>query len=143
MRILKCLLGLALILPALSGCKKHASLNDQPINIQFLNQPLDVVQQAVLGKWNLVRAYGGICSTCEHTVQYHPYMFISDTRISLGTDLGVESDTPLTWERQSVGTSFTYVLSFGFNRKVLEGITNDTLKIHDDNPDATYYEYRR
>ena len=92
-------------------------------NIENLyEQPLEVIQKAVQGKWKLQYSYGGFIG--QTIVDTHgTYMHISKDRIIMGSNThGVTTDSPIIWEKWENfnGIEITYLLSYNHHILIFE-----------------------
>lgn len=140
---------LAFLLSVNAQCKKEH--NKDPVNLTLYDKPLSVIQSNIHGKWKLHYGKGGICASC---IQYYNnvfWTFYPNNRI-VQTDNNISyTDTTINWIRD-IGTftngSLTYIMNFYDKRGnpsnyVVDGISNDTLILHDNSSDAVFYHFKK
>jgi hypothetical protein len=114
------------------------------------DQPLNVIQSYIKGKWRLQYIYGGLLAK-KHIDSYNSYLILSSDHITRGNDsTGVIVDTTIVWVRAKVwGNDSTYLLSYswrGYNWPeyyIIDQIKDDTLIIKDYVDDGFNYYYTK
>lgn len=133
-----------IFLLACVGCKKEKS--PSTTNIVLYNKPLSVIQANINGKWKLQYAKGGICATYKSNYSNGESLweFTTDNKIKQTYNTKIFTDTTIVWIKDlgsfTKGDS-TYIMRFYKNPGyIVDGIFNDTLKMHDAYiADAVFY----
>jgi hypothetical protein len=125
----------AVILCSITQCKKH-----EPVNITLYNQPLEVIQKYIQGRWKFVYAKGGIAGNNVFYCDSCFVVFTSDNRyLTQFNDGPYLKNRPITWERGSYDGDSTWLMNFGGPDYVIDKIYYDTLIYHENMADCSYY----
>ena len=113
----------------------------------------DAIQAFIQGKWKLEYVQGGIANVIR---SFHnenvTWQFYSGNRITVNYNGAIYTDTTISWSRSTnrglgTGTDLAYIMSFyengGNNIKVVDGIINDSLILHDNADDGQYYHFSK
>ena len=128
-----------------SSCKKNVPSNITKLsNITLYNQPLNVIQEYINGKWNLIYTSGGITGI---NINYDSttWTFINGNRIYETTHNTVLIDTTIKWNWSNIGsTDYSYTLHYFDNRGypydyIVLKMYNDTLILCDNATDGFFY----
>jgi hypothetical protein len=133
----------------LMQCKK-----DQPIiissNIVLKDKPLEVIKAHIAGKWALNYEKGGICNACPPVIiDSNITDFNKGDLINVSLKGSITLNAPITWKHEKdVYQEMTYTLNYQDDRGydyhfIVNGITNDTLRISDNAFDPVSYYYSR
>jgi len=132
------------------GCKK----NQPTLNVILYDKPLSKIQSYIQGTWRLQYEKGGICSICVNNFANKNYFtqFGLNNKIKQTFDNNIITDTTIDWEKSwayYINIDSTYNMNFYDKRGypynyVVDGIFNDTLKLHDNySVDAVYYYFTK
>jgi len=138
------LFGITLI--AAYSCKKDDTI---PTNIVLYDKPLETIQRYIHGKWKLVYAQGGICSTTKQECDNFFIEFTLDNKFISNTFAITTDTTTIVWIKDiSILTNkdSTYLMTCKDKEGVpwnyiIERIYNDTLIYRDNSVDAVSYHF--
>jgi hypothetical protein len=132
------------------GCNKDDEI--QSTTGDLYNKPLPVIKASIQGKWQLHYGKGGFIANLIHdwgNDDYWEFDF-SNRKDRIKTYLQpLEADTKITWIKgQDNYAGETYIMEFydkeGYpSHFVIDGIYNDTLKIHWNSPDAMFLYFTK
>lgn len=130
-------------------CKK-----DQPIiissNIVLKDKRLEVIKANIAGKWALNYQKGGICIACPPVIiDSNITDFNKGDLIKVTLKGSTTLNAPITWKHEKdVYEEATYTLNYrddlGYDyHLIVNGISNDTLRLSDNAFDPVSYYYSR
>jgi len=139
-------LGILICATLILSCHKDKFT---PINITLYDKPLETIQHYIHGKWKLVYAKGGICSTCIDYCNNCSVEFTMDNKFISNTYAITSDTTTIQWIRDMgiyTNNDSTYLMTFKDKQGVpwvyvIERIYNDTLIYHDNSVDAMFYHF--
>lgn len=146
----KLLFAVSLLVLLVTACDKDDEV--QPVTGDLYNKPLPVIKASIQGKWQLHYGKGGFIANLIHdwgNDDYWEFDF-SNSKDRIKTYLEpLEADTKITWIKgQGDYVGETYIMEFydkeGYpSHFVVDGIYNDTLKIHWNSPDAMFLYFTK
>ena len=133
-----------------TNCKKESAVT----NIILYDKPLSTIQSHLQGTWELHYGKGGICATCITDYESNKiiWQLIPSTRIKQIVDNKTIIDTVITWKREIaffINGDSTYTMNYhdrqgNIYSYVVDGIFNDTLKLHENYvADAVFYYFTK
>jgi hypothetical protein len=130
MKKIKCLLLSLLVASCfLSGCKK-----EEHLNIILFNQPLEIIQKYIQGKWKLVYLREGYSGRTERFLDLPEVTFTSDNRYLFRNNSSPYSvDQVITWEKgidSFVSRDTIWLMNVGISTSSIVKIYYDTLIYH-------------
>jgi hypothetical protein len=115
-------------------CKKH-----EPVNIVLYNQPLEVIQKYIQGRWKFIYSKGGFSENITFYCDSCYEVFTSDNRHLFQINDGPYLENyPITWTKGIYDVDSIWIMNIGLSRFVVDKIYYDTLIYHDYHPDCTY-----
>jgi hypothetical protein len=126
-------------------CRKDGS---DHTSIQLYDQPLQIIQQYLSGKWKLLYSTGGNFNLPPQYDKYDTFMILDSSRIIIKNQSGIVSDTTITWKKDRYNGTDTFILLYYSNSAVpypyvVVGIQDGTLELREAAADAMSYYFRK